>query len=128
ILQNTDALTSIQANGRRLQDGFNAFAAQAGLSDRFVCIGKPNWSLMKFRDAAGKDSFLERSLFQQEAAKRGVLMLVTHNMSAAHDALSTEQTLEAYAGIFKTLASWLSDSDPAGYLEGSLAQPVFQVR
>ena len=39
---------------------------------RFSCR-----SLLKFRDADGKDSLLEKSLFQQEIIKRGVLLLAT---------------------------------------------------
>jgi glutamate-1-semialdehyde 2,1-aminomutase/spore coat polysaccharide biosynthesis protein SpsF len=128
ILENTDALATMNANGARLQQGFNALAKQAGLFPRFECVGRPTWSLVKFRDNDGKDSLLERSLFAQESVKRGVLLLVTHNMTAAHDEAVIEQTLEAYAGVFKTLASWLSDPDPAAYLEGPMIQPVFRVR
>ncbi|HVS54017.1 MAG TPA: aminotransferase class III-fold pyridoxal phosphate-dependent enzyme [Opitutaceae bacterium] len=128
ILEQTDALSRMEANGRRLQDGFNTLAKLAGLGARFECIGYPVWSLLKFRDAAGKDSFLERSLWQQEVVKRGILQLVTHNMTAAHDDAATEQTLEAYAAVFRTLANWLSDRDPARFLEGSMVTPVFRVR
>ena len=128
ILEQTDALARMAANGRRLQDGFNALAKLAGLFPRFQCIGYPVWSLLKFRDAEGKDSLLERSLFQQEVVKRGILQLVTHNMTAAHDDASTERTLEIYAAVLKTLAGWLADREPARFLEGPMIQPVFRVR
>jgi glutamate-1-semialdehyde aminotransferase/spore coat polysaccharide biosynthesis protein SpsF (cytidylyltransferase family) len=128
ILEHTDALSRMESNGRKLQDGFNALAKQAGLFPHFQCIGYPVWSLIKFRDASGKDSLLERSLFQQEVVKRGILQLVTHNMTAAHDNVSTEQTLEIYAAVFKTLASWLAEADPARFLEGPMIQLIFRVR
>jgi glutamate-1-semialdehyde aminotransferase/spore coat polysaccharide biosynthesis protein SpsF (cytidylyltransferase family) len=128
ILETTDALARIEANGRVLRDGFNVLARQAGLAGRFEAVGYPQWSLLKFRDAAGKDSFLERSLFQQETVKRGVLLLTTHNLSAAHDNVAIERTLEVYAAVFKTLAGWLSEADPSRYLEGPMIQPVFRVR
>ena len=128
ILENTDALARMESNGRILQDGFNALAKLAGLHPRFCCVGRPQWSLLKFRDAEQKDNFLERSLFQQETVKRGLLQLVTHNVTAAHDMTSTERTLEIYAAVFKTLSNWLSDSNPAKYLEGPMVQPVFRVR
>jgi glutamate-1-semialdehyde 2,1-aminomutase/spore coat polysaccharide biosynthesis protein SpsF len=128
VLEQTDALARMEAQGRMLRDGVNALARQAGLAGRVECVGRPTWSLLRFRDAAGKDSYLERSLFSQEAVKRGVLILATHNMTAAHDGPSTERTLEAYAGVFKTLAGWLSDRDPAAHLEGEMIQPVFRVR
>jgi glutamate-1-semialdehyde aminotransferase/spore coat polysaccharide biosynthesis protein SpsF (cytidylyltransferase family) len=128
ILEETDAIRSIKENGRRLQDGFNALAKTAGLQNRFVCEGYPNWSILRFRDADGRDSLLERSLWQQECVKRGILQLVTHNMTAANDHSSTDQTLEVYAEVFKTLSDWLSDGNPSRFLEGEMIQPVFRVR
>ncbi|MBI3302265.1 MAG: aminotransferase class III-fold pyridoxal phosphate-dependent enzyme [Deltaproteobacteria bacterium] len=128
ILEQTDALARMEGNGRRLQEGFNALAREAGLAQRLECVGHPSWSLLRFRDANGTDSFLERSLFQQEAVKRGILLLVTHNLTAAHTPSDIEHTLGIYAAVFKTLARWLSDPDPARFLEGPMIQPVFRVR
>jgi glutamate-1-semialdehyde 2,1-aminomutase/spore coat polysaccharide biosynthesis protein SpsF len=128
ILETTDALQVLRVQGQVLQDGFNSLARQAGLAGRIVCLGYPQWSLLRFRDDDGQDSLLVRSLFQQEAVKRGVLHLVTHNMSAAHDARAVDQTLEAYAAVFKTLAGWLSDPHPERHLEGTMIRPVFRVR
>ena len=128
ILETTDALKSIEAQGRVLKDGLNALAKEAGLGDRIQCVGRPQWSLFKFKDAQGNDGLLERSLFQQEAAKRGVLLLMTHNVSASHDSVSTEKTLEAYASVLKTLSQWLNDSKPERFLEGELVRPIFKVR
>ncbi|HVE17013.1 MAG TPA: aminotransferase class III-fold pyridoxal phosphate-dependent enzyme, partial [Chthoniobacterales bacterium] len=128
ILEGTDALARLTANGRRLQDGVNAFAKSAGLSDRIVCTGRPVWSLIKFLGPDGTPDLILRSLFQQETIKRGVLLLTTHNMSASHDEAAVEQVLQAYAAVFKTLAIWLADPEPARFLEGPPVQLVFRVR
>jgi glutamate-1-semialdehyde aminotransferase/spore coat polysaccharide biosynthesis protein SpsF (cytidylyltransferase family) len=128
ILEHTDALARMEANGSVLKDGFNALARNAGLADRLACVGYPTWSLMKFRDAQGKDSLLLRSLVSQELAKRGILALVTHNMTAAHDDVAVRQTLQTYAAVFKTVAEWLQDPKPERFLEGALIEPVFRVR
>jgi glutamate-1-semialdehyde 2,1-aminomutase/spore coat polysaccharide biosynthesis protein SpsF len=128
VLEKTDALGSMGANGRILQEGLNALAQEAGLQERIQCIGYPFWSLIKFFDAEGKDSLLVRSLFTQECVKRGVLLLATHNMTAAHDPLAIEQTLQMYAEVCKTLAWWLSDARPERFLEGRAIEPVFRVR
>ena len=128
ILEKTDALVRIDSNGRILQDGLNALAEDAGLQDRIRCIGYPFWSLIKFLDAEGKDSLLVRSLFTQECVKRGVLLLATHNMTAAHDPLSVERTLRVYAEVCKTVARWLKEPSPEKHLEGEMIQPVFKVR
>jgi glutamate-1-semialdehyde aminotransferase/spore coat polysaccharide biosynthesis protein SpsF (cytidylyltransferase family) len=128
ILEHTDALARMEGHGRTLQDGFNALAKMAGLQDRLACIGHPRWSLLQFRDTDGKDNFLLRSLVSQELVKRGILVLVTHNMTAAHDELAVQQTLEAYAAVMKTVAGWLQDPHPERFLEGKMIQAVFRVR
>jgi len=128
ILEETDALARMEANGRTLQDGLNTMAKTAGLGARIKAIGWPQWSLLKFTEENGTDSPLLKNLFQQEALKRGVLLLVTHNLTAAHDPSAIHQTLEAYAEVLKTLSDWVQDSDPARYLEGVMSQPVFRVR
>jgi glutamate-1-semialdehyde aminotransferase/spore coat polysaccharide biosynthesis protein SpsF (cytidylyltransferase family) len=128
ILEDTDALARIEANGRTLQDGVTTMVKEAGLSARIKAIGRSQWSLLKFTDESGVDSPVLKNLFQQEVLKRGVLLLVTHNVTAAHDSSAIHQTLEAYAEVIKTLAAWLQDSDPARFLEGAMSQPVFRVR
>jgi glutamate-1-semialdehyde 2,1-aminomutase/spore coat polysaccharide biosynthesis protein SpsF len=128
ILEQTDALARMEANGRTLQDGINAMAKEAGLGRRIRTSGRSQWSLMKFTDQDGADSPLLKNLFQQEAVKRGVLLLATHNLTAAHDPSAIHQTLEAYAEVLKTLALWMEDSNLARFLEGPMTQPVFRVR
>jgi len=128
VLETTDALARMSANGRLLQEGLNVLAEQAGLQDRIKCIGYPSWSLIKFIDADGKGSLLVRSLFTQECVKRGVLLLATHNLTAAHDPLAIEQTLRVYAEVCKTVSKWLSEPHPEEHLEGEMIQPVFRVR
>jgi glutamate-1-semialdehyde aminotransferase/spore coat polysaccharide biosynthesis protein SpsF (cytidylyltransferase family)/predicted dehydrogenase len=128
VLETTDALARMEANGRVLQEGLNALAKEAELEDRIKCIGYPIWSLIKFLDADGKDSLLLRSLFTQECVKRGVLLLATHNMTSAHDPLAIEQTLRVYAEVCKTVSKWLNGPNPEQYLEGEMIQPVFKVR
>ena len=128
VLENTDALARMEANGRTLQDGVNVMAAQAGLNAHIKAIGASRWSLLKFTEQDGTDSSLVKNLFQQEAIKRGVLILVTHNMTAAHDSSTINETLGVYAEVFRTLSDWLQDPDPARFLQGSMSQPVFKVR
>jgi len=103
-------------------------AKEAGLQDLLFCIGRPSWSLVNFLDEDGEWSYLLYSLFMQEAVKRGVLVSSTHNMSAAHDVESTEETLAVYAEVMKMLADWLSEPDPSRFLDGDMVQPVFRTR
>jgi hypothetical protein len=81
-----------------------------------------------YLDADGKDSLLVRSLFTQECAKRGALLLTTHNINAAHDSLAVEQTLRVYAEVCNTISKWLKDESPERFLERQIIEPVFRVR
>jgi glutamate-1-semialdehyde 2,1-aminomutase/spore coat polysaccharide biosynthesis protein SpsF len=128
ILETTDALARMEASGRILQDGLNTMAKEAGLAERIKCVGRPQWSLLKFCEEDGKDSPVLKNLFQQEAMKRGILLLSTHNMTAAHDDRAIQQTLEIYAEVIKTVAGCLQDESPDRFLEGDMSQPVFRVR
>lgn len=128
ILEHTDALARIESSGRTLQDGINSMAKAAGMGQRICSLGRPQWSLLKFSDENGGESPLLKNLFQQEAVKRGILLLATHDLTAAHDDAAIHATLEAYAEVLKTLAAWLQEDDPARFLEGPMSQPVFRVR
>jgi glutamate-1-semialdehyde aminotransferase/spore coat polysaccharide biosynthesis protein SpsF (cytidylyltransferase family)/predicted dehydrogenase len=128
ILEDERVYVRMGKNGQILQEGLNSLAAEAGLQDRIKSVGYPLWSLIKFLDANGNDSFLARSLFTQECAKRGVLLLATHNMTAAHEPIDIEQTLKVYAEVCRTMRDWLSDPHPERHLEGEMIQPVFRVR
>jgi len=128
ILKSSDALQQIQSNGKVLQDGLNVMIEEAGLQARIRCVGRPQWSLLKFLDGYNNEDLILKNLFQQEAVKRGVLMISTHNMTSAHDRVAVQETLEVYATVLKTLAGWVEDPNPERFLEGKMSQPVFRVR
>ena len=50
------------------RERLNALAKMAELEGRIQCVGYPQWSLLKFRDAEGKDSLLVRSLAATQVA------------------------------------------------------------
>ena len=110
-------MKNMEENGRRLKDGFNVLSKIAGLFPQIECIGYPSISTLKFQDPQGNYNSLVHSLFVQECLKRGLIIQMMHSISAAHDADIIERTLQIYAVVLKTLADWLSDSDPARYLE-----------
>jgi len=128
ILESSDALQRMESNGKVLQDGLKVMIEEAGLQARIRCLGRPQWSLLKFLDDCGKEDLILKNLFQQEAVKRGVLVISTHNMTSAHDGPAVQKTLEVYAEVLKTLACWIEDANPARFLEGKMSQPVFRVR
>ena len=57
-------------------------------------------------DESGAEDTLLRALWLQEVTRRGVLVISTHNISAALTRRDVEHILQAYAGAFKFIEAW----------------------
>jgi glutamate-1-semialdehyde-2,1-aminomutase len=112
--------------GTRLQAETNRLVAACGLEHQVACVGLPPWTAIRFTDAAGKDSMLLRSLFQQEAVKRGVLTHGNHMLSLSHTDAIVDATMAAYAEVFAVLAQAVHEGKVAERLEGPPMQPVIR--
>ena len=108
--------------GGRLQTETNRLIAERGLTPHAACIGLPPWSTIRFCDAAGKDSLLMRSLFQQEAIKRGLLTHGNHMLSLSHDDRVIDETLAIYDEVFTVVV----EAVKAGRVEECLEGPPMQ--
>lgn len=78
-LRSEDVYHHLWNQGRRLQDGFNRFAAQSGLADYCHCTGLPPHTVMMFTAPEVADPLVLRSLLQQELIKRGIMHLTGIN-------------------------------------------------
>lgn len=112
--------------GARLQNETNRLLAQRQLAPRAVCVGLPPWTAIRFMDAEGRDSMLLRSLFQQEAIKRGLLTHGNHMLSLSHTEAIIDETLAIYAQVFDVLAEAVQADRIAERLEGPPMQPVIR--
>ncbi|MFQ5890827.1 MAG: aminotransferase class III-fold pyridoxal phosphate-dependent enzyme, partial [Gemmatimonadota bacterium] len=129
ILEHTDALDRMRHAGQRLADGTRMLAAEAGLEGRFRVDGRPEWCLLRFLDADGADDPLLRAVWTQEVTRRGVLILATHNVSAAHDTRAVEAVLRAYAAGFKRISHLVGSRDELrSALDGPIPTAAFRAR
>jgi glutamate-1-semialdehyde aminotransferase len=112
----------LERQGRKLQDGYNALAAELGL-EATKCVGLPYRSLVSF---AGKDALLMKSLVQQEMLARGVLWGGFHTMCLSHDDADVERVLGAYREVLPLLAEATRAGDVAARLRGEPVEPVFR--
>jgi glutamate-1-semialdehyde aminotransferase len=112
--------------GTRLQSETNRLIAERDLAQHATCIGLPPWNAIRFVDAAGKDSMLIRSLFQQEALKRGLLTHGNHMLSLSHDDQVITETLAIYAEVFTVLGQAIRAGEVAKRLEGPPMQSVLR--
>jgi glutamate-1-semialdehyde aminotransferase/spore coat polysaccharide biosynthesis protein SpsF (cytidylyltransferase family) len=129
ILEHGDGYARLAAAGRALMDGTTALAEMAGLADHIRVQGHPHWQLLRFVDADGRDDPALKTLWNQEAIRRGVLILSTHNVSAALGYAELEHVLRAYAGAFKFIGEQMRKNvDLAALLDGPIPSPAFRAR
>ena len=128
ILKDTNALELMECNGKKLMDGVNQLARKYNIDSFVNCIGFPVWSLLSFKGDDKISTGLIRTLFQQEMIKEGILILLTHNITATHNEEIIDYTLNAYHNVFKKMEIFLHANDPLMYLDGPVIQPVFKAR
>lgn len=129
ILEHGDAYARMSAAGTKLYDGAKVLAEAAGLKDAFRIIGHPHWAMFTFVDENGLEDPLTRALWLQEITRRGVLAIVTHNISAALNEAAVNKVLTAYAHAFKRVARARSVGvEPGAWLDGPPPTPAFRAR
>lgn len=129
ILEKSDAYARMDAAATAMADGARVLADLSGLGDRFITQGHKNWLLLRFVDENGADDPLLRALWLQEVTRRGVLVISTHNISAALTRADVEHILQAYAGAFKFIGGLVAESaDLEAQLDGPIPTPAFRAR
>lgn len=126
-LQARQGIAHLWAVGERLRDGTNALIEEAGLGAAVACPGLAPFTGLRFLQAGGVQPILLRSLFQQEALKRGILTLANHMLSLAHSEEIIDRTLIIYREIFDLLADAIRRGDVEARLEGPPIRPVFRL-
>ena len=119
-------ISYIWKKGRKLKEGYNDFAKKHGLDLYTECIGLPPRTVILFKDTDGEESLEMKTLFQQEAIKRGVLFSGAHNICYSHTDEDIENTLHAYDEALEILARAIKGKDIKSYIEGEIIQPVFR--
>jgi glutamate-1-semialdehyde aminotransferase len=114
----------LAAIGRRLREGFNAIAAELGIS--YVrCTGMDCRGLVVFEPTAGPPLAL-KSLVQQELLRRGILWSGFHTVSYSHTEADVEYTLSAYREVLAFLDDAVRRDAVYGELRGATVEPVFR--
>ncbi len=110
--------------GRRLIDGLNQVAKEAGVHDHFRAHGFACSPYYTTKDAAGAVSLPFRTLWSQEMVRGGVLMPWVA-LSLAHGDTELDLTLSAARQAAKVYAAALEDGIER-HLVGPSVKPVFR--
>jgi len=112
--------------GRKLQDGYNALGREFRVQPVTECIGLAPRTAITFKDDAGAESLVFKSLFQQECLMRGILFTGAHNVCYRHSDEDLAQTLAIYRQVFEIFSEALQAGDALQRLVGPPIQPVFR--
>jgi glutamate-1-semialdehyde aminotransferase len=125
VLEREPVLETVAETGARLMAGMEQLISHHKLGRNVAISG---YSARHFINFSGDDAdgLVLKSLFQQEALKRGVLAAGWHAPSYAHTAGDVAGTLAAYDDVFSMLAHWLGAGDLRPHLEAGCVQPVFR--
>ncbi|MFP9060602.1 aminotransferase class III-fold pyridoxal phosphate-dependent enzyme [Natrialbaceae archaeon A-chndr2] len=104
--------------GESLMHSYNEIAGELGLDGRTRAHGFPPRFVIQFFDEDGDHDQLVRSLFMQEAHKRGVLYTGGHIPTYSHTDEDVDTILSVYHECLEVLADALENDDVADRLEG----------
>lgn len=111
--------------GKKLKDGYNKIAEEAGISHFTKCSGYDVRTMITFDEKAG-NPLLQKSLVQQEMIKRGILWQGFHNMCFSHSDEDVDYTLKAYRDVLPILKDAIEKDNIKEMLRGQPIQPTFR--
>jgi len=115
----------LAAKGKLLKDGYNAIAAELGISQYTKCIGYDCRSMVTF-DASAGNPLEVKSYVQQEMIKRGILWGGFHNMSFSHTDEDINYTLDVYRQVLPLLKDAIENGGVTSRLKGTPVEAVFR--
>jgi glutamate-1-semialdehyde 2,1-aminomutase/spore coat polysaccharide biosynthesis protein SpsF len=121
-----EGIAKLWGSGRRLQEGTNRLLAANSLDRRLACVGLAPWTTLRCLQGSERDVLLLRSLFQQEAIRRGLLTHGNHMLSVSHDDTVIAAILNVYAEVFPILAEALESGTVESRLEGPALQTILR--
>ncbi len=126
IMKSENVIEHLWRQGRKLKSAYNNMVAEFDLDKHTGCQGLDPRTIIWFKDGDGAESLLLKSLFQQEAIKRGLLFTGAQNVCFSHTDEDINRTLDIYRECLTIMKQAIVDGKVAERLEGSPVEPVFR--
>jgi glutamate-1-semialdehyde 2,1-aminomutase len=127
-VMNTDVISKISNIGKSINERIEPLIESNGLSEFLKLQGHPSWEFLLWDEKLGDQVDSLKTLFMQEMSKSGVLMLATHNVSAALDNSALDTITHAYKEALPLVSSAISNGTTDGLLEIDSVQKRLSVR
>ncbi|KRC60441.1 aminotransferase class III [Agromyces sp. Root81] len=127
-IANTDAIETLYRNGETVRDRAQAAIDALEMNDVVSLSGHPTWTFLVWNPELGEQLDLLKVLFMQEMSRSGVLMIATHNVSAAHDDAAFDTIGAAYSHALGVVKLAIESGDPHGFLDAEVTTLAKSVR
>ena len=127
-IQNTNVISQISDLGKEINANVMPLIESNGLSEFITLQGHPSWEFLIWSNELNEQIDSLKALFMQEMSRAGVLMLYTHNISAALDAHAIAKITDAYSKTLPIISEAIRQGTTAGLLEIETVQQRMSVR
>lgn len=127
-IKSTPVISEISDLGQRLSDMVTEVIERVGASDVVSLQGHPAWKFLVWNPEVGEQLADLKILFMQEMSKRGVLMIATHNMMAAHDDEALVTITRAYEETLPIVLDAMRNKNAHDLLDAEVGQLGPRVR
>ena len=112
----TDVIADIARTGADLRERVEAVVAETGTQDILSFSGHPAWTFAMWNPET-PDLADVKNLFMQEMTRNGVLMIATHNVTAAHDESALQTVVEAYRAALPIIRKAVDEGNAKSLLD-----------
>lgn len=127
-IRNTDVISQISDLGKEIHSKVMPIIESNGLSEFMTLQGHPSWEFLIWSSDLNEQIDSLKALFMQEMSKAGVLMLATHNISAAIDAPAIAKIVDAYSKTLPIISKAIRQGAVDGLLEIDTVHARMSVR
>jgi glutamate-1-semialdehyde 2,1-aminomutase len=125
---NEDLCTQLYRNGQDLSDQTERAIAENGLDKVLRISGHHSWRFLNWSPTEKYSVDEIKTFFMQEAYKRGLLVLSTHNITLAHKPNLVSRTSQIYFDVFRELNRVIDSRVLRNELNVEPLKPLFKVR
>ncbi|NBO17915.1 MAG: aminotransferase class III-fold pyridoxal phosphate-dependent enzyme [Proteobacteria bacterium] len=127
-IQREPVIETLWQTGDALRGGVMQLLKKYGMEQVVVMKGMAPWVLLDFLPQPTASREAIKTLFVTQMAKRGVLILGSHNVCYAHSKADVAQVLAAYDGTLAHIAAELASGGLEAHLPFAPIYPAFTVR
>jgi glutamate-1-semialdehyde 2,1-aminomutase len=115
-------------NGNYLNHSIESAIDNSGMEEFLKLTGHPTWTFVNWNQQTSYPPEVLKTFFLQEALKRGLLVLSTHNISLAHKERTADKISNIYFEVLKSMKELIESGQLREKLEVDPIIPLFKIR